>query len=281
MQPDDAGAVLPLLRRQVLRRWRKPLVVMTPKSLLRHPQAVSTLDELRARTLPARDPGRARRDRARSQRVLLCTGKIYYDLEKRRAELGRDDVAIVRVEQLYPLPDELLAARARALSRRHAGRLGAGRAGEHGRLALPAGALRRRCCSDASRCRGVCRAGRRSPATGSAQQPQARTARAAWQRAFGMSRQTLRELVPAIHTHRSRTELAMAIELKVPAVGESITEVQIGEWLKARRRPRRATTRTSSRSRPTRPRSSSPAPVERRARRSRSEAEGETAASAK
>jgi 2-oxoglutarate dehydrogenase E1 component len=91
-----------VLRRQVIRHWRKPLVVFTPKSLLRHPQAQSTLDDCAM--------GRFQRIIVDSKvkkpaRVLLCTGKLYYDLEKRRSELGREDVAITRVEQLYPLPD--------------------------------------------------------------------------------------------------------------------------------------------------------------------------------
>ena len=89
-----------MLRRQALRRWRKPLVVLTPKSLLRHPQSVSTLDELSS--------GRFHRVVADSERphVILCTGKIYFELAAKRAELKRDDVAIVRLEQLYPFPQE-------------------------------------------------------------------------------------------------------------------------------------------------------------------------------
>jgi 2-oxoglutarate dehydrogenase E1 component len=93
------------LRRQVLRRWRKPLVLMTPKSLLRHAGAVSTLEELAQ--------GQFQRviadaDVARPRRVLLCSGKIYYDLLAERQQRKIQDVAIVRVEQFYPLPDEQL-----------------------------------------------------------------------------------------------------------------------------------------------------------------------------
>jgi 2-oxoglutarate dehydrogenase E1 component len=97
------------LRRQVLRSWRKPLIVMSPKSLLRHPKAVSTLEECASgrfqRIIPDSDP-----DRKHVDRVLLCCGKIYYELEQERADLKRDDVAIVRMEQLYPLPREALRA---------------------------------------------------------------------------------------------------------------------------------------------------------------------------
>ena len=96
------------LRRQVKRNFRKPLVVMTPKSLLRHPQAVSPLAEFtggRFREV-IDDPVKAEGIR----RVVMCSGKVYYDLLARRAELKRDDVAVVRLEQLYPWPQDQLAA---------------------------------------------------------------------------------------------------------------------------------------------------------------------------
>lgn len=107
--PTTPAQYFHVLRRQVVRPWRKPLIVMTPKSLLRHPQAVSRLEELAEgrfqRILPDdRPPGRPPR------RVLLCCGKVYYDLHRGRRERGRDDVAILRIEQLYPLAKETLAA---------------------------------------------------------------------------------------------------------------------------------------------------------------------------
>jgi 2-oxoglutarate dehydrogenase E1 component len=95
-----------LLRRQVKAAYRKPLVIMTPKSLLRHPLAVSTLDELSKGTFrgvmedPEADAGAAR--------VLFCSGKIFYDLLQRRRELQRIDAAIVRLELLYPFPQSQL-----------------------------------------------------------------------------------------------------------------------------------------------------------------------------
>ncbi|MDN5941998.1 MAG: 2-oxoglutarate dehydrogenase E1 component, partial [Nitrospira sp.] len=104
VNPTTPAQCFHALRRQVLHRWRKPLVMMAPKSLLRHPQAVSALEDL--------DKGRFQRilfDRTtvpkQCLRVLLCSGKVYYDLLKMREELKRDDVAIVRLEQLYPLYD--------------------------------------------------------------------------------------------------------------------------------------------------------------------------------
>jgi 2-oxoglutarate dehydrogenase E1 component len=99
-----------LLRRQVIRPWRKPLVVFTPKTLLRHPLATSSLEEVATdrfhRVLP--DPDGLVGPTV--QRVLLCSGKIYYELLVHRQELKRKDVAIVRVEQLYPFPKQALAS---------------------------------------------------------------------------------------------------------------------------------------------------------------------------
>lgn len=98
-----------LLRRQVLSAWRKPLVLMTPKSLLRHKGAVSTLEDLsegRFHRILADDSG-TRPDQVR--RVLLCSGRIYYDLAEERRKRGAEDVHIVRLEQLYPLHGHELA----------------------------------------------------------------------------------------------------------------------------------------------------------------------------
>jgi 2-oxoglutarate dehydrogenase E1 component len=98
-----------LLRRQVLLRIRKPLVVMSPKSLLRHPQCISTMQDLSEghfqRVIP--DTGA---DPAKVERVVFCSGKLYYDLLAERTERGDDRVALVRLEQLYPFPaDEVRA----------------------------------------------------------------------------------------------------------------------------------------------------------------------------
>jgi len=104
--PTTPAQYFHLLRRQVVRPLRKPLVVMTPKSLLRLPAAGSDLSELEgdgfARVID--DP----RQPENVERVLLCTGKIYYELEAARQEQGRDDLAIVRLEQLYPIPERQL-----------------------------------------------------------------------------------------------------------------------------------------------------------------------------
>jgi 2-oxoglutarate dehydrogenase E1 component len=101
--PSTPAQYFHLLRRQVRRDFRKPLVVMTPKSLLRHKLAVSPVDELTA------DHFRTVLDDSnpieKARRVLLCSGKIYYDLLSRRADSSAErDVAVVRIEQLYPWP---------------------------------------------------------------------------------------------------------------------------------------------------------------------------------
>ncbi len=106
--PTTPSQLFHLLRRQVLRVWRKPLIVMTPKSLLRHPRVISTLDELADGSFQRVIRDTAGLDPKKVSRVLLCSGKIYYELEQKRAELKRTDVAILRVEQLYPLPKEPL-----------------------------------------------------------------------------------------------------------------------------------------------------------------------------
>jgi 2-oxoglutarate dehydrogenase E1 component len=95
-----------VLRRQVKRPWRKPLIVFTPKSLLRHPEAVSTIDEI-ANGAFQRVLGDDSVDPSRVSRVLLCSGKIYYELAAERRKQKRQDIAIVRLEQFYPLSDAL------------------------------------------------------------------------------------------------------------------------------------------------------------------------------
>jgi len=106
--PTTPAQCFHLLRRQVLRPWRKPLIVLTPKSLLRHPEAVSSLDELASGAF-ARVIGDPRGAERGASLVLLCAGKVFYDLTAYRREKGREDVAIVRIEQLAPLRAEMLA----------------------------------------------------------------------------------------------------------------------------------------------------------------------------
>ena len=107
VQPTTPAQHFHVLRRQVVSKWRKPLIVMTPKGLLRHKSCVSTIEDLHDGQFEKIliDPEVKTQT---PRRVLMCTGKIYYDLIARRTELGIDDVPIIRVEQLYPLSIEEL-----------------------------------------------------------------------------------------------------------------------------------------------------------------------------
>jgi 2-oxoglutarate dehydrogenase E1 component len=94
-----------LLRRQMIADFRKPLIVMSPKSLLRHPQAVSAIKDFTdGKFQYVIDDSRVEASKVKS--LVFCSGKFYYDLIAKREETGRNDVAIVRIEQLFPLPVE-------------------------------------------------------------------------------------------------------------------------------------------------------------------------------
>ena len=104
VNPTTPAQIFHLLRRQILRAYRKPLVVMTPKSLLRHPRALSQLDSVTRSGRFQRILGDAL-DPQGVEQILLCSGKIYYELLAEREEKLRSDVALLRLEQLYPLAD--------------------------------------------------------------------------------------------------------------------------------------------------------------------------------
>jgi len=106
--PTTPAQMFHCLRRQVLRVWRKPLIVMTPKSLLRHPACTSSMNDLAEGSFQRVLADASDVEPSSIRRILLCSGKVAYELEKRRKEEGRRDVAIVRVEQLYPLPRRAL-----------------------------------------------------------------------------------------------------------------------------------------------------------------------------
>ena len=106
VNPTTPANMFHLLRRQMKREFRKPLIVFTPKSLLRHPKCVSTLDDFsKGEFLPVIEDS-ANLDKKKVRKVALCSGKLYYDLQARREENEVDDVALVRVEELYPFPQE-------------------------------------------------------------------------------------------------------------------------------------------------------------------------------
>ena len=102
--PTTPAQMFHLLRRQMVRDVRKPLVVMTPKSLLRHPLATSSLSDLSDGSFQLVIPDSTAGDAKKVKRVVLCSGKVYYDLVQEAAKRKLTDVAIVRVEQLYPFP---------------------------------------------------------------------------------------------------------------------------------------------------------------------------------
>lgn len=107
--PSNPAQYFHLLRRQMIRKWRKPLIVMTPKSLLRHKEAVSEFQELTTGKFREVIPDRSAPSE-RVKRILLCSGKIYYELNHLRREQKREDIAILRLEQFYPLPRPKLDA---------------------------------------------------------------------------------------------------------------------------------------------------------------------------
>jgi 2-oxoglutarate dehydrogenase E1 component len=117
--PSTPAQMFHMLRRQMVRPLRKPLIVMTPKSLLRHPMSVSRLEELATggfySVIDDIDDLKA----SAVTRVVLCSGKVYFDLLKARREVKADTVAVVRLEQLYPFPSEEYEAILRKYSNAH------------------------------------------------------------------------------------------------------------------------------------------------------------------
>ncbi|MFG6465890.1 2-oxoglutarate dehydrogenase E1 component [Roseateles sp. BYS87W] len=111
VQPTTASQIFHVLRRQMLRMFRKPLVIMTPKSLLRAKDATSPLAEFTKgefKTIIGERDDTIAADKVK--RVIVCSGKVYYDLVRTRAEKKHSDVAIIRAEQLYPFPHKAFAA---------------------------------------------------------------------------------------------------------------------------------------------------------------------------
>ena len=255
--PSTPAQMFHMLRRQMLQPFRKPLIVMTPKSLLRHELSVSALEDLTQRQLRARH----RRDRrparrSRCERVVFCSGKVYFDLLKARRKEQLRDVALVRIEQLYPFPSEEYQAVLGALRERHARSCGARRS--------------RRTRAPGTRSATACRSWRR-PTSGAAtraaprprprrpasQDPRARAAGAG--RGGAACRPTTEET--ARDTTRLTAPLAPATPLRKklmsdrnpgPAAARVGRRRDAGGLAQAARRGRSAATRTSPISRPTR-----------------------------
>ncbi|KAA8731158.1 2-oxoglutarate dehydrogenase E1 component [Acinetobacter qingfengensis] len=108
LTPTTPAQIFHALRRQVIRPIRKPMIVMSPKSLLRHKLATSTLEELADGTFQTVIDEIDPMNKTDVTRLVLCGGKVYYDLLEKRRELGLSNTAIVRVEQLYPYPKQVL-----------------------------------------------------------------------------------------------------------------------------------------------------------------------------
>jgi len=113
VQPTTASQIFHVLRRQMVRNLRKPLVIFTPKSLLRNKDATSPLSEFTKggfQTVIPEHNEDVNRKADKVKRLIACSGKVYYDLAKKRDSKGADDVAIIRIEQLYPFPHKAFAA---------------------------------------------------------------------------------------------------------------------------------------------------------------------------
>jgi len=110
VQPTTASQIFHVLRRQMVRDLRKPLIIFTPKSLLRNKDATSPVSEFTKGMFQTVIPENKTLKADKVKRVVVCSGKVYYDLVKKREELGADDVALLRVEQLYPFPHKAFAS---------------------------------------------------------------------------------------------------------------------------------------------------------------------------
>ena len=110
VQPTTASQIFHVLRRQMVRDLRKPLVIFTPKSLLRNKDATSPVSEFTKGSFQTVIPESKALKADKVKRVIACSGKVYYDLVKQREAKGADDTAIIRVEQLYPFPHKAFAA---------------------------------------------------------------------------------------------------------------------------------------------------------------------------
>lgn len=117
--PTTAAQMFHLLRREMIRKYRKPLIIMTPKSMLRRKVSFSTLDDLANNTFNVVIPEAEKLNNDEVKRVIICSGKVYYDLVETRKERKIKDIAIIRLEQLYPFPEEALAAEIDAYPNAH------------------------------------------------------------------------------------------------------------------------------------------------------------------
>jgi 2-oxoglutarate dehydrogenase E1 component len=106
--PSTPAQLFHMIRRQMIRPYRKPLIVMMPKSLLRHKLSVSSLEDLYKGQFHCVIDEIDDLDKSKIKRIILCSGKVYFDLLEKRRELGITNIAIIRMEQLYPFPNKQL-----------------------------------------------------------------------------------------------------------------------------------------------------------------------------
>ena len=104
--PSTPAQMFHLLRRQMIRPFRKPLIIISPKSLLRHKESVSSLEDLANGEFQVVIPDAELQNAQKVKRVVFCSGKVYFDLVASRRERGIEDIAVVRLEQLYPFPHD-------------------------------------------------------------------------------------------------------------------------------------------------------------------------------
>jgi len=110
VQPTTASQIFHVLRRQMVRNLRKPLIIFTPKSLLRHKDATSPVAEFTKGGFQTIIPEHKDIKADKVKRIVICSGKVYYDLAKKREDNGHDDTVLLRLEQLYPFPHKVFAA---------------------------------------------------------------------------------------------------------------------------------------------------------------------------
>ena len=110
VQPTTASQIFHVLRRQMVRNLRKPLIIFTPKSLLRHKDATSPVAEFTKGGFQTIIPEHKDIKADNVKRIVICSGKVYYDLAKKREDNGHDDTVLLRLEQLYPFPHKVFAA---------------------------------------------------------------------------------------------------------------------------------------------------------------------------
>ncbi len=137
-QPSNAAQYFHMLRRQARRKWRKPLIVFTPKSMLRHPDASSSIEDFTAPRFLPLVPDREIQD---ARRILIASGKVGHELRAERRRRKDTSTAIFFLDQLYPLPRPEITAAHRGAPECARNHLGAGRAEQHGRAFLRVAAI--------------------------------------------------------------------------------------------------------------------------------------------